>query len=232
MFSFFKIKNYKSQGLIESLVAITVVVVGLVSVLTLVVFNLRVQVYSHDMLIATNLAKEGIEVVRSVRDANWMNGDDWDNNLIIDESFPNIIGDEKGFLFLNTATWDGYENVYYVIFNQLACSWEDCVFNEATVVGPRPAQMYLSTKDDRTIYDQFSSHNDNTKVATKFYRVVFINEICLDGSNQEHILTVYDEHCENFSEERIGLQIISKVGWDDRGAMRTVEAEEWIYNWR
>lgn len=232
MFLLFKKRNYKSQGMIESLVAITVVVVGLVSILTLVVFNLRVQVYSHDMLIATNLAKEGIEVVRSIRDTNWLNGNDWDQDLIIDETFPNPIGDEKGFLFLNTATWNGYNNVYYLIFNQLACSWDACVFNESTVVGSRPAQMYLSTKDDRTIYDQFSSFNDNITVATKFYRVVFVNEICLDDGNEEYILTVWNEHCEDFTDERIGLQIISKVGWYDKDIMRTVEAEEWIYNWR
>ncbi len=229
MFSFFKIKNYKSQGIIESLVAITVVVVGLVSVLTLVVFNLRVQVYSHDMLIATNLAKEGIEVVRSVRDTNWMNGDDWDQGLIITTGF---IGQEKGFLFLNTGAWNGYNSVYYQVLDNLACSWEDCVFGGDSVLGPTPARMYIVTKDNRTIYDQLGFLNPLESVATKFYRVVFINEICLNGSNQEHILTVYDQHCEGSSEERIGLQIISKVGWNDKDTMRTVEAEEWIYNWR
>ena len=222
MFLLFKKRNYKSQGIIESLVAITVVVVGLVSVLTLAVFNLRVQVCSHDMLIATNLAKEGIEVVRSIRDTNWMNGDDWDQGLITE--YDNPVSEERGFLFRNGSVWEGEDDEYFI--EDIGCSWEECVISDDL------ARLYLKSLDDKILYDQSGFMSPLEFVATKFYRVVFVNEICLDDSNQEYILTVYNQHCEDFTDEKIGFQIKSKVGWYDKDIMRTVEAEEWIYNWR
>lgn len=228
MFLLFKKRDYKSQGLIESLIAMAVIVVGLVSVLTLVVFNLRVQSYSHDMLIATNFAKEGIEVIRSIRDTNWMNENDWDQDLITEYDYP--ISEEKGFLFINGFVWEGVDDEYFI--EDIGCSWDACAFGEDPVLGPTPARMYIVTKDNKTIYDQLGFLNSSESVATNFFRVVFVNEICLDGNNQEYILTIYDEHCEDFADERIGFQIISKVGWYDKDIMRTVEAEEWIYNWR
>jgi|SRR3989344_2217890 len=69
-------KRFSQSGftLMETIVAIGVIVVGLVSALTLVNTALFYVFNINDRLIATNLAAEGIEVVRNIRDSNWAQG--------------------------------------------------------------------------------------------------------------------------------------------------------------
>ena len=65
-------QNQKGQSLIETMVAISVIIIGLFSVFALASFSLSSQGASKTQIIATNLAREGIEVVRNVRDSNWL----------------------------------------------------------------------------------------------------------------------------------------------------------------
>jgi prepilin-type N-terminal cleavage/methylation domain-containing protein len=64
----------RGQSLIELLIAMTVIVVGLAAVSTMIFSNLRLQERSADRLIGANLAREGVELAKSVRDSNWMAG--------------------------------------------------------------------------------------------------------------------------------------------------------------
>ncbi|MBI4135815.1 hypothetical protein HY477_03715 [Candidatus Uhrbacteria bacterium] len=67
------------QGLIETIVAIGVITTGLFSVITLVVSNLTTQREAAIRYQATNLAREGLELARNLRDTNWLQGNDsWD----------------------------------------------------------------------------------------------------------------------------------------------------------
>jgi len=80
------IKDNRGQGLIELLIAIFVVVVGIVAVVTLSISTITAARESLATIEAANLAREGIEVVRNIRDSNWLaaaNGAevDWDYNL-------------------------------------------------------------------------------------------------------------------------------------------------------
>ena len=69
--------------------------------------------------------------------------------------------------------------------------------------------------------------------ASNFYRLIYINEICdVEVEGVEEILTGYAERCEGEGYSKIGMQIISKVGWMNKGKMRTLEAEERLYNWK
>lgn len=61
-----------------SIVLITVVM-GPVLVLAMSAVNVASRI-EHN-LIAANLAQEGVEVIRSIRDTNWLNGSAFDNNL-------------------------------------------------------------------------------------------------------------------------------------------------------
>jgi len=58
------------QGLLETIIAISVVVVGLVGAITLVNFALRSTTSSQSRIIALNLAWEGVEVMINKRDSN------------------------------------------------------------------------------------------------------------------------------------------------------------------
>lgn len=76
------IKN-KNSGLtlMGVIFAIGIVLVGLMGILSLFRYVIFMGRISGDRFIATNLASEGIEIVRAMRDDNWKNGRQWNNGL-------------------------------------------------------------------------------------------------------------------------------------------------------
>lgn len=66
----------------ESMVVIFIISLGLVGVLSLIMQNIRVEQTNKNMLIASQLAQEGLEIVRNMRDSNWLRGYDWELGFI------------------------------------------------------------------------------------------------------------------------------------------------------
>lgn len=78
-------QNRKGFTLIEILVAVFIISVGLVGISNIIS---QIAVYNHDLshrLVATYLVQEGLEIVRNIRDANWLNTangeEDWNNGI-------------------------------------------------------------------------------------------------------------------------------------------------------
>ena len=67
--------------LIETIVAVGVILIGLVSALTLITNSLFYVSNISDRLIAANLTAEGLEVVKNIRDNNWLQSLSWNNGL-------------------------------------------------------------------------------------------------------------------------------------------------------
>ncbi|MFH1048676.1 MAG: prepilin-type N-terminal cleavage/methylation domain-containing protein [Patescibacteria group bacterium] len=84
-----RIKNKKnlelkfSDGftLIEVMAAVAVLSIGLIGGLTVITKNLSIISGGEDRIIAANLAAEGIELVRNVRDTNWLESDPWADGI-------------------------------------------------------------------------------------------------------------------------------------------------------
>ena len=76
-----KILSQSGMTFMEVIVAVTVLIVGVIGGLTLTIFNLNTSVASEGKLMAANLAREGIEVIRQFRDSNWLGNDDWNNGF-------------------------------------------------------------------------------------------------------------------------------------------------------
>jgi type II secretory pathway pseudopilin PulG len=70
-----QIKNQTGQTLIETVVAITILVTALVSSLALTIYVLSNSNRNQSEIIATYLAREGVDVVRNMRDSNWLMDD-------------------------------------------------------------------------------------------------------------------------------------------------------------
>ena len=77
-------RNQSGITLIETLVASSILIIGIVAALILAVYSLRVVETSKQELVATNLAREGLEVVRNIRDTNWLDqsNPDWNDGLL------------------------------------------------------------------------------------------------------------------------------------------------------
>jgi len=73
----------KGFSLLETLVAIAVITVGLVGVIGLIAYTISISRVSPNKVIAANLAQEGIEAVRNIRDSNWLDpaNPDWDDEM-------------------------------------------------------------------------------------------------------------------------------------------------------
>jgi len=71
----------KGFTLLETIVAVGLIVVGLVAALALITDSLFYVSNIHDRLAAANLTAEGIEVVRNIRDNNWLQSRAWNSGL-------------------------------------------------------------------------------------------------------------------------------------------------------
>lgn len=80
-----KSKNKKAFSLIEALVAISILMIGILSAFILVIRTLANIPHVQSRLIATNLAQEGVELVRQIRDTNFVNSSTFRNGLISGE---------------------------------------------------------------------------------------------------------------------------------------------------
>lgn len=74
-------KNQSGQSLVEMIVALAIILTGLIGALTLTISNLSASGEAGTRVVATNLAREGIDVVRNIRDTNWLKNSPWDDLL-------------------------------------------------------------------------------------------------------------------------------------------------------
>lgn len=78
------IKDRKQRGftLLESIVAIAVFTVGVSTAVFVITQAINVGSRTRDRIIATHLAAEGIEVVRNIRDRNWLAARSWTDGIL------------------------------------------------------------------------------------------------------------------------------------------------------
>ncbi|MCD4705351.1 hypothetical protein K8R66_04735 [bacterium] len=234
LFNGMKFNNRKGQSILESTVAIYIAIVGLMSIMNIVFYNIQSQGLSHSMLIASNLAREGIEEVRNLRDSNWLNSKrNWDEGLLFagDPSYPSPPhNDGNSFLVWNTF----YKNDFSFHTYSYGGDWEKCTqFDEN--FNAIPCRVYILPNINDQNFLTYSLFGNLVKLSkeTKFYKLIYINEICLNKDGQEFILSSFDKHCaDNSRGEKIGLQVISRVGWDDKENIKDVLVEERLYNWK
>lgn len=128
--------NKKKHGftVLEAVVGISIITMGLLGVSSLVVQNIQVQQVNRNYLIASMLAQEGIELVRNVRDENWITmGNEWDTDitdgdgtfiidyygrLSIDDSVD-VISDPGALLFIDGNNYYAHSGGTQTPFSRL-----------------------------------------------------------------------------------------------------------------
>ncbi|MFH1661811.1 MAG: prepilin-type N-terminal cleavage/methylation domain-containing protein [Candidatus Falkowbacteria bacterium] len=118
-------KSKSGFGILEIVVVTFIISIGMAGVLALVAQSMQAKYITKNNLIASQLAQEGLELVRNVRDENWFNGDAFDldisnggtNTFIVDyegrSSIDNAINniDEAGAVLENRN--DGTDDNFY-----------------------------------------------------------------------------------------------------------------------
>lgn len=109
--------NKKGQSLLEMVFAIGIMLIVVSAILALAVSNIAGQKASEFQIIANNLGREAIEVVRNIRDSNWLSGQDWDSGLtggniaVVNYNSKSLVFDSNDFnLYLNSGAYTHYSD--------------------------------------------------------------------------------------------------------------------------
>ena len=203
----FTFQNRSGQTMLELVVAISVILVGVVGTITLTIATIRGGTISKMQVTATNLAREGIEIVRNLRDQN---------ALLIESNE------------LEYINWiDGLEGgTTHAAIVSAKDDWSLDASDETLA--------QCTTSDNCRFYtdeNNFYSH-DNLGNETPYWRLVFLNPICIkdDDYQVEEILTSGTDCSSDYS--KVGIQIISQVQWAEKGRTHLTSLEDRIYNWK
>lgn len=210
-----------AQSLLEAIIAIGVILVATISATTLIVTTISAGRNSANKVQAANFAREGIEVVRQIRDSNWMKR----AQNVCDGTPANCSATPPT---ATTTRWDdlpfsdGYDPMgtasgkcYFPVYD-IASGWFLSYDTPApcgtTALG---AKINKVTDSGRTyLTNQFCPGGVGPTCApTRFSRIVEIELSTTDTTAGEY------------------LNVVSTVTWNDRG-LKSLAMTERLYDWR
>lgn len=97
-------KRKKGFTILEAMIAIFVIIIGVIGASIAIQQTLFLTRIVSSQLIASYLAQEGVEIVRNIRDGNWLEGVAWDSGLTGCE--PEGVGCQADYT--NTQSLDPY----------------------------------------------------------------------------------------------------------------------------
>ena len=197
--------RHGGQSIVEAIIATSIVATAVASALTLTAASLNAQKDNEGWMIATNLAREGVEVVRNIRDSNWLEGLEWDEGL-------------EG---------DGHDYTAIAMFDPVSGDWQ--LEFTPDVIGNYGTEVWRHTSDPIGVYVQNLGQPDGT-IASLFYRLLTLEAACLDHNFSYHEAQE-TKSCPH-GKPKIGIRIKSKVIWSSGGRNREIEIVESIYDWR
>jgi prepilin-type N-terminal cleavage/methylation domain-containing protein len=100
--------------LIEIMIAIFVMAVGIISVYALVPKTISIVSSNSDRFVASQLAKEAVEIIRNIRDSNWLSGNSFDNGLsdgswAVQYNKDFLLGVYNNFLLIDSQGFFNYD---------------------------------------------------------------------------------------------------------------------------
>lgn len=217
--------------LLETIIAISIVLFGVISIITLMLSSRLASDITSDEFVAINLAREGVEAVRAVRDANWLAYQEaevaeraalsWDKGLFDSASAdltavftrfqPSYASGEPWLSFAADDFTTPCPNLVSANADTCAAIWYDKI-----------AERYFQTVD--------SSFNPDDPVEyekTIYSRLITMRFICRDADNNE---ILQDVAC-GAGGQYVGLDVAVEVRWSGR-AQTSYTLEEQIYDWK
>ena len=208
--------------LIELIITIAVFSIGILAAFSLALANSNENKSNRDRVIAANLARESLELVRNIRDSNWLKIDSNVSEEIDGRDF--IISWDNGALENDFIVVD--YNVYsegleicgsIVDLDDIDACYSNCKNYECSVF-----------VDDNGFYTQDFSSN---YLRTNFSRFVKLERICMDDSDLISPVETIREECLE-EEEKIGLKATAIVNWQRAGKEHSLQLSDKLYNWR
>ena len=202
------LRNKKGQTLLEVIVALSILIVALVATIVLIVSSINAGKQARNKLIATSLAREGIETVRNIRDSNWLDPAvvDWDNGLYTPSdstAIPIIDG-------TNPTSLDFTVNNFSEIDTEIKSS--NNFYVQGNNVSGGKTSFY------RLIYISPICHDDSDNESID----PAIDSDLLCGSAGIH--ASYPN--------KVGIRVVVEVRWPSDSSSKTISIEDRLYNWQ
>jgi Tfp pilus assembly protein PilV len=195
----------------ELIVAIGVILVGVIGAITIAILTITIARESKQRVVAANLAREGIELVRMVRDSNWLAG----------AAFADGLSESTSQDYSFVWEWDPIAGTWTANFTPDLANFLDEGDDVTTFY--RDGVRYLQDATGGT-----------SLPATNFRRIMETNHICADTNECDAGGTpgICNDDDSGSCTTTVGIQVISRVHWSDRGQSKTLNIEEEIHDWR
>ena len=197
-------RRLRGQTLIELLIASAVIAGGLFSAVALIFSNLRLSDRDSDSVVAINLAREGIEQARELRDSNWLAGNSFDAGMCT-----------AGGDYSAIPNWDGKAASDQVSFDFTADDFSD-----------ESVQVKSSTEAENQGF-----LTQNTGVAanpTPWKRLITFHPIC-DAPGG---LTYKNDGETCAGDPTVGVRVESRVRWQRKGQSFERVLYDDLFDWR
>ena len=214
-------KKNSGQGLIEMIVALGIIIVGVIGSLSLSVVALSSSRESETRVIAANLAREGIEVARNIRDSNWLAGcpdEEVEAELYNWDSEPAGCYQWDTGLKGETLT----PNTAIATFDPNNGKWS--LNFEAVDIDDEITQFFIIDG----VYIQTTAPPEGL-AGVSFYRLITLKNICLDDDGVE---IIKEEDCQEATETKIGIEVSSHIRWSEHSRVHNLTAQDRLYDWR
>ncbi len=210
-----KIKNH-GESLVESLVSIGVLSLVLVVSFTLLNRGISTNISVKNKIIAINIAREGIEGVRNIRDTNWLkySGNLRNKWLCLDEISGNS---------LNSCSKNIEDKKYILDFNT---NFQRFLLKEATNQG----QNKLNLNENTTNFSEYKLYRDKNNNRYTHQEIdnsetIFYRQLILTPEKVHNCGSV------NFCVENTRLKVSSRVQWKEKeGMVGTIVMESYLYD--
>jgi len=215
-------KNNQGFTLIELMIALAVFTIGVVAALGLALSNHNNSRDNLDKIIAVNLAREGAELIKNVRDSNWLRAEANETSIGgvncggICPWYQGLTGYTEDYVYID------YEDVLPHAFGSMGSP-------AACGSGATHCRLYTNGSG-------FYNHDDSG-IITNYSRGIKIENICLSTDapasidDPEEIIQAMDLSCSLSNDTLVGLKVTVSVEWEDNGT-KDVEIVEQLYNWR
>lgn len=214
--------DLRGQTLLEVIIAIAVIIAGVLGTISVIVASVRAGRVASDRLTALNLAREGMEIVRNIRDSNWLTPTSaWDAGL----TAVNLSNGKVAIPYIHDS--DPVVPVS-VFFTQNLDGWD-----KTYPSGRRYSQVYNFNGKFTQGYSALPASG-----GTQFSRLIFFTPICWSNAGAESIGAPLDNTSGNdclvapYINE-VGLQVRVEVRWPSTSVTaHKVILEDRLYNWR
>jgi type II secretory pathway pseudopilin PulG len=150
------------QSMVEAVFAIGILLIVTSAVLGLTTSNISGSQSAEFQIIANNLAREGIEVVRSMRDANWLSGQQWNQGL----------SDSGGVSNRARVEFNEAQNTWSLNFNYV---------DDSLYISPNGVYSHQETGSTKSSYARFIDLNNICADGSGNERIAFP---CAAGEQQ------------------------------------------------